>query len=110
MTADLSRRTAREVLDDHLNIANEWVGADLEEVLRADLERNVSEDVVILIKPWHVPRLRRGQGTRPDAGRGTAGAQRLRVTRTWPPTGGWVCWSGRTRTRPCGCATASTPT
>jgi hypothetical protein len=49
MTADLSRRTAREVLDDHLNIANEWVGADLEEVLRADLERNVSEDVVILI-------------------------------------------------------------
>ena len=46
---DLSRRSAREVLDDHLNIANQWVGEPLEHVLEEDLRRNVSEDIVILI-------------------------------------------------------------
>jgi hypothetical protein len=46
---DLSRRTAREVLDDHLGIANQWVGGDFEEVLAADLRRNVAEDIVILL-------------------------------------------------------------
>jgi hypothetical protein len=46
---DLSRRSAREVLDDHLNIANEWVDVPLEEVLSEDLRRNVSESIVILI-------------------------------------------------------------
>ena len=46
---DLSRRSAREVLDDHLNIANEWVDVPLEEVLAQDLRRNVSENIVILI-------------------------------------------------------------
>jgi hypothetical protein len=49
MTMDeLGRRSAREVLDDHLNIANAWVDVPLEEVLAEDLRRNVSEDIVIL--------------------------------------------------------------
>jgi len=47
---DLSRRSAREVLDDHLNIANNWVGIpSFEDVLAEDLRRNVSEDIVILM-------------------------------------------------------------
>ena len=46
---DLSRRSAREVLDDHLNIANEWGDVPLEDVLAGDLRRNVSENIVILI-------------------------------------------------------------
>lgn len=47
--AELSERTAREVLDDHLNIANDWVGGTFEEILAEDLRRNVAEDIVILI-------------------------------------------------------------
>ena len=46
---DLSRRSAREVLDDHLNIANGWGDVPLEDVLAEDLRRNVSENIVILI-------------------------------------------------------------
>jgi hypothetical protein len=46
---DLSLRSAREVLDDHLNIANEWGDVPLEDVLAEDLRRNVSENIVILI-------------------------------------------------------------
>jgi hypothetical protein len=46
---DLSSRTARQVLDDHLNIANNWVGEPFERILEEDLRRNVSEDIVILI-------------------------------------------------------------
>lgn len=46
---DLRRRTAREVLDDHLHLANDWVGTDLARVLDEDLRRNVAEDVVVLI-------------------------------------------------------------
>lgn len=46
---DLSRRTAREVLDDHLNLANDWVDAPLERILDEDLRRNVAENIVILI-------------------------------------------------------------
>ena len=46
---DLSRRSAREVLDDHLGLANAWVDTPLEDVLEGDLLRNVSEDVVVLI-------------------------------------------------------------
>ena len=46
---DLSRRSAREVLDDHLNIANAWVDVPLEQVLAQDLRRDVSENMVILI-------------------------------------------------------------
>ncbi|TCC33735.1 nuclear transport factor 2 family protein [Kribbella sindirgiensis] len=50
MTTELSQRSAREVLDDHLNIANEWVGApSLDELLAEDLRRNVAEDIVILM-------------------------------------------------------------
>lgn len=47
---DLSSRSAREVLDDHLNIAQRWGGeAEFEQVLEDDLRRNVAEDIVILI-------------------------------------------------------------
>ena len=46
---DLSRRSAREVLDDHLNLANDWVDTPLDQVLDEDLRRNVSEDIVVLI-------------------------------------------------------------
>jgi hypothetical protein len=45
---DLSRRTAREVLDDHLTIVNDWAHAPFERILEKDLGRNVSEDVVVL--------------------------------------------------------------
>jgi hypothetical protein len=46
---DLSRRTAQEVLDDHLNLANDWVDIAFDHVLDEDLRRNVSEDIVVLI-------------------------------------------------------------
>lgn len=46
---DLSSRTTREVLDDHLDIANSWEGATFEDVLEKDLRRNVAEDIVVLI-------------------------------------------------------------
>lgn len=46
---DLSQRTAREVLDDHLGMANQWSDQPLDELLADDLRRNVSEDIVILI-------------------------------------------------------------
>jgi hypothetical protein len=46
---DLSRRSAREVLDDHLNLANDWVDMPLDQMLDEDLRRNVSEDIVVLI-------------------------------------------------------------
>ncbi|MGH3362119.1 MAG: nuclear transport factor 2 family protein [Nocardioides sp.] len=50
LVSDLSRRTAREVLDDHLNIANTWVGGEpFDRVLDEDLRRNVSDDIVVLI-------------------------------------------------------------
>jgi hypothetical protein len=45
----LSSRTAREVLDDHLNIANNWVGEPFEHIIDEDLWRNVDEDIVVLI-------------------------------------------------------------
>jgi hypothetical protein len=48
-TDELTSRSAREVLDDHLNLANAWVDVPLEEVLEEDLRRNVSKDIVILI-------------------------------------------------------------
>jgi hypothetical protein len=34
---DLSRRTAQEVLDDHLNLANDWVDSALDRVLDEEL-------------------------------------------------------------------------
>lgn len=46
---ELAGRSARQVLDDHLNIANTWEGASFEDVLEEDVRRNVSEDIVILI-------------------------------------------------------------
>ena len=46
---ELSKRSAREVLDDHLGIANRWgPDEDLEEIVAEDLRRNVSEQIVIL--------------------------------------------------------------
>jgi hypothetical protein len=47
---ELSKRSAQEVLDDHLGIANRWgPDEDLERIVEDDLRRNVSEDCVILI-------------------------------------------------------------
>src|SRR5918994_1351302 len=55
---DLSNRTAQEVLDDHLHLAEDWgaeEGAqpiteeDIKRVIEEDMRRNVSEDIVILI-------------------------------------------------------------
>ncbi|KRF16878.1 hypothetical protein ASH02_02120 [Nocardioides sp. Soil796] len=48
---DLDGRTAREVLDDHLDIANTWADehASFDDVLDEDLRRNVSPDIVVLI-------------------------------------------------------------
>ena len=48
--SDLANRSAQEVLDDHLNIAQDWAGeeVDFETILAEDLRRNVAEDIVIL--------------------------------------------------------------
>ena len=44
---DLSARTAQQVLDDHLNLAENWGGeGGFERGLEEDLRRNVSEDIV----------------------------------------------------------------
>jgi len=37
------------VLEDHLNLANDWVDKPLDRLLDEDLQRNVAEDIVILI-------------------------------------------------------------
>jgi hypothetical protein len=46
---ELSRRSAQEVLEDHLTIAQRWESEDLEQIVEEDLRRNVSEDIVVLI-------------------------------------------------------------
>ena len=55
---DDSNRTAQEVLDDHLNLAEHWwaeegaqriTDEDIERAIEEDIRRNVSEDIVILI-------------------------------------------------------------
>lgn len=46
---DLSRRSAREVLDDHLDVANTWAAVPAQDALEEDLRRNVAEDIVVLI-------------------------------------------------------------
>jgi hypothetical protein len=47
---DLGKRSAREVLDDHLGIANRWgPDQDLEDIVAEDLWRNVSEEIVTLM-------------------------------------------------------------
>jgi hypothetical protein len=47
---DLGSRTAQEVLDDHLNLAENWGGErGFKRGLEEDLRRNTSEDIVILI-------------------------------------------------------------
>ena len=47
---ELRKRSAREVLDDHLNIANQWgPDVDLARIVQDDLDRNVAEDCVILM-------------------------------------------------------------
>jgi SnoaL-like domain len=46
---ELSRRSAQEVLDDHLNIANRWgPDEDIDRIIQEDLARNVAEDCVVL--------------------------------------------------------------
>ena len=47
---DLSKRSAQEVLDDHLNLTERF-GAEenWERIVEEDIRRNVSEDIVILI-------------------------------------------------------------
>ncbi len=48
--ADLSKRSAQEVLDEHLNLAQNWGDEeDIVRIVEEDLRRNVSEDVVILM-------------------------------------------------------------
>jgi hypothetical protein len=47
---DLDIRPAQEVLDDHLNLAENWGGeVGFERGLDEDLRRNTSEDIVVLI-------------------------------------------------------------
>ena len=46
---ELSRRSAQEVLEDHLTIAQRWESEDLEQIVEEDLRRNVSENIVVLI-------------------------------------------------------------
>src|SRR3954463_10157804 len=55
---NLSSRTAQEVLDDHLNLAEDWgakegaehvTEGDIARTVEEDMRRNVSEDIVILI-------------------------------------------------------------
>jgi hypothetical protein len=47
---DLSSRTAEEVLDDHLNLAENWGGkVGFERGLEEDMSRNLSKDIVVLI-------------------------------------------------------------
>jgi SnoaL-like protein len=47
---DLDIRPAQEVLDDHLNLAENWGGeVGFERGLDKDLRRNTSEDIVVLI-------------------------------------------------------------
>jgi hypothetical protein len=47
---NLSSRTAQEVLDDHLKLAENWGGeGGFERGLEQDISRNSSEDIVILI-------------------------------------------------------------
>jgi hypothetical protein len=45
---DLSTRTAKEVLDDHLKL-HEHFGEDWQGIVDEDIRRNVSEDIVVLI-------------------------------------------------------------
>jgi SnoaL-like protein len=49
MPEDLRNRSAQEVLDNHLNIAENWGEGSMEEILQADLRRNVAQDIVILM-------------------------------------------------------------
>ena len=47
---DLSKRSAQEVLDDHLGISKRWrPDEDIERIVEEDLRRNVAEDCVVLI-------------------------------------------------------------
>ena len=56
---DLSNRTSQEVLDEHLNLAEDWGAEDggaepiteeaIEQAVEEDMRRNVSEEIVILI-------------------------------------------------------------
>ena len=46
---ELSNRSAQEVLNDHLNLAENWgFEGDIERIVEEDLSCNVSEEIVIL--------------------------------------------------------------
>jgi hypothetical protein len=46
---DLSTRTAQEVLDDHLNLVENWgAEGDIERIVEEGLRCNFSEDIVVL--------------------------------------------------------------
>ncbi len=46
---ELSNRSAQEVLNDHLNLAENWgFEVDIERIVEEDLRRNVSEEIVSL--------------------------------------------------------------
>ena len=48
--SELSNRSALEVLQDHLNLAQEWTtDSQLQRSLEDDLRRNVSEDIVVIM-------------------------------------------------------------
>ena len=91
---DLTRRTAPEVLDDHLYLANDWVQADLARVLDEDLRRNVAEDVVVLINRGAFRGTRSAAGSRMLAEE-AAGARGVPL-RTSRSTDAWAFWSGPT--------------
>src|SRR5215217_9770111 len=95
---DLSSRTAQEVLDDHLNLAENWGGkVGFERGLEEDLRRNSSEDIVILINrgTFHGH-----EGIRQLAqmlGEELPEHRSFEYT-SGPLREGWPSWSGSTRT------------
>jgi hypothetical protein len=65
---DPSTHPAQEVLDDHLNLSENWGGeVSFERILEEDIRRNVSEEIVILINRGTFPRPRGGQTPGPYA-------------------------------------------
>jgi serine/threonine protein kinase HipA of HipAB toxin-antitoxin module len=64
---ELSKRSAQEVLDHHLGIANRWgPDEDIERIVEEDLRRNVAEDCDPL-QPRYLPRPSRSDATGADA-------------------------------------------
>jgi len=99
---DLSSRTAQEVLDDHLNLAENWGGeVGFERGLEEDLRRYTSEEIVMLINR-ELSTVTRGTGS----WRTCSVRSCPSIAPSSTPTGlwreGWLSWSGPTRTRTSG--------